>query len=135
MLRCVLWWGKQCTHFYWFLFRASLRMCVQGEKKNELSNKSKQSNNNERFSLKVPRADWVSILNLKTRLSQCKLLFTIDIFYKGVFCGGFSNCPKYRHFSICQNKILKSNCNFQFWTCYVRLMCKVQSKTIAFKRI
>ena len=88
MLRCVLWWGKQCTHFYWFLFRASLRMCVQGEKKNELSNKSKQSNNNERFSLKVPRADWVSILNLKTRLSQCKLLFTIDIFTRVYFVVG-----------------------------------------------
>ena len=51
------------------LFSSS--MCVQEEKKNELSNKSKQyPTNNKRFSLKVPRADWVSILNLKTRLSH-----------------------------------------------------------------
>ena len=58
-------------------------MCVQGEKKNELSNKSKQSNNNERFSLKVPRADWVSILNLKTRLSR------VNFFTYRIEKGGF----------------------------------------------
>ena len=45
------------AHIFIGFYSELARMCVQGEKKNELSNKSKQSNNNERFSLKVPRAD------------------------------------------------------------------------------
>lgn len=60
------------------LFSSS--MCVQEEKKNELSNKSKQyPTNNKRFSLKVPRADWVSILNLKTRLSHVNFFIYIEM--------------------------------------------------------
>ena len=68
------------------LFSSS--MCVQEEKKNELSNKSKQyPTNNKRFSSKVPRADWVSILNLKTRLSHVN--FFIYRIIKGSLVGRY----------------------------------------------
>ena len=83
------------TNFIGFYSAFSSSMCVQEEKKNELSNKSKQyPTNNKRFSSKVPRADWVSILNLKTRLSH------VNFFIKGIVrvCGWFCTCPKYRHF-------------------------------------
>ena len=106
-------------------------MCVQEEKKNELSNKSKQyPTNNKRFSSKVPRADWVSILNLKTRLSHVNFF----IYRSERVCGWFSTCPKYRHFFYLSEKA-KSSCNFQFGTRYIRLMLIYNIKTISFKRI
>ena len=83
------------TNFIGFYSAFSSSMCVQEEKKNELSNKSKQyPTNNKRFSSKVPRADWVSILNLKTRLSHVNFF----IYRSKRVCGWFSTCPKYRHF-------------------------------------
>ena len=112
------------------LFSSS--MCVQEEKKNELSNKSKQyPTNNKRFSSKVPRADWVSILNLKTRLSHVNFF----IYRSKRVCGWFSTCPKYRHFFDLSEKLNSMIQYFLFWTCYVRLMLMYTIKTISFKRI
>ena len=119
------------TNFIGFYSAFSSSMCVQEEKKNELSNKSKQyPTNNKRFSSKVPRADWVSILNLKTRLSHVNFF----IYRSERVCGWFSTCPKYRHFFYLSEKA-KSSCNFQFGTRYIRLMLIYNIKTISFKRI
>ena len=111
------------------LFSSS--MCVQEEKKNELSNKSKQyPTNNKRFSSKVPRADWVSILNLKTRLSHVNFFI-----YKEL-----KECLwLVQYLSIVSTFFLfvrkaKSNCSFQFETCYVLLMLTYTIKTISFKK-
>ena len=111
------------------LFSSS--MCVQEEKKNELSNKSKQyPTNNKRFSSKVPRADWVSILNLKTRLSHVNFF----IYRSERVCGCFSTCPKYRHFFYLSEK-QSPVVSFQFGTRYIQLMLIYNIKTISFKRI
>ena len=80
-------WGKKRT-FYWFLFSFFLKCVFKRKRKMNSPTNRNNPTNNKRFSSKVPRADWVSILNLKTRLSQCKLLFTIDIFTRVYFVVG-----------------------------------------------